>query len=134
MGPGPLPLAPDLEPAAVDLDDRQGRSCLDARLEGPGPESVHPLIAIGLQLLAGLVGDAVELSAADGHLGQVGHRLGRLAEGGLAGGTVEDLADHRGAVIMGRQPQGRTEGGKNPGGRPGNDTWARDRGPVRPRS
>ena len=59
---------------------RQGRSGPDGGLEGPGLVLVDPLIAVGLQLLADLVGDAVELSAADGHLGQIGHRLGGFAE------------------------------------------------------
>jgi len=127
VGPGPRALAPDLEPAAVDLDDGQRRPRLDARLERAGLESVHLLSPLGPQLLAELAGDAVELPAADGHLGQFGDGLGRLAEGGLAGGGADDLAEHRGAVVMGRQPQRRPLGGKNPGGRPGSDTWARRR-------
>ena len=56
MGPGPLPLAPDLEPAAVDLDHRQGRSRLDSRLQRAGLESAHLIIPVGLQLLADLAG------------------------------------------------------------------------------
>ena len=127
MGAGPRALAADLEPAAVDLDDGQGRSCLDARLERAGPESVHLLIPLGSQLLADLAGDAVELTAADGHLGQIGDRLGRLTEGGLAGGGADDLAEHRGAVVMGRQPQRRPLREKNPGGRPGSGPRARRR-------
>ena len=79
VGPGPLALAADLEPAAVDLDDGQGRPRLDARLRRAGPESVHLLIALGSQLLADFAGDAVELPAADAHLGQVGDGLGGLA-------------------------------------------------------
>ena len=127
MGPRPLALAADLEPAAVDLDDRQGRPRRNARLERAGPESVHLLIPLGLQLLAEFAGDAVELPAADGHLGQFGDGLGRLAERGLAGRGADDLAEHRGAVIMGRQPQRRPLRGKNPGGRPGSGTGARHR-------
>ena len=44
VGPGPLALAPDLEPAAVDLDHRQGRPRLDPRLQRAGLESAHLLI------------------------------------------------------------------------------------------
>ena len=126
-GPGSLALAPDLEPAAVDLDDRQGRPRLDSRLQRAGAEPVHLLVAVDPQLLADLAGDVAELPAAEGHLGQLGHRLGRLAEGGLAGGTADELAEHRGAVVMRRQPQGRALRGKNPGGRPGSGTEARRR-------
>ncbi len=127
MGPGALALAPDLEPAAVDLDHRQRRSGRDPRLQRVGLELDHVMIPAGLQLLADLLGDAAELPAADGHLGQVGHRLGRLAERGLSSGTADDLAQDRGAVVMGRQPQARPLREKNPGGKPGSGTWARRR-------
>ena len=127
MSPGALALAPDLEPAAVDLDHRQRRSGRDPRLQGAGLEPAHLLIPGGLQLLADLLGDAAELPAADGHLGQVGDRLGRLAERGLAGGTADELAKDRGAVVMGREAQSRPLRGKNPGGKPGSGTRARRR-------
>ena len=104
MGSWPLARAADLEPAAIDLDDRQGWPCRDGRLERAGLEAVHLLIPLGPQLLAEFAGDAVELLAADVHLGQFGDGLGCLAEGGLAGGGTDDLADYRGAVVMGRQP------------------------------
>jgi len=99
-----------------------------------GVEPVHWLVAVGPQRLAELAGDVAELPAAEGHLGQLGHRLGRLAEGGLAGGGADDLAEHRGAVVMRRQPQARPLREKNPGGKPGSGTWARRRRPRRPRS
>jgi hypothetical protein len=127
VGPGPLARAPDLEPAAVDRDDRQRRPGLDARLQRAGAESVHRLIAVGPELRADLVGDAAELPAADAHLGQLGHRLGRRAEGGLPRGAADELAEHRGAEVMGRQPQRRPLREKNPGGRPGSGPRARRR-------
>ena len=127
MGPGALALASDPESAAIDLDHRQRRSGRDPRLQCTGPELAHVLISGGLQLLADLLGDAAQLPLADRHLGQVGHRLGPLAEGGLAGGTADDLAQDRGAVVMGRQPQTRPLREKNPGGKPGSDTGVRRR-------
>ena len=134
MRPGPLALAADLEPAAVGLDHRQGGPRRDPRLQCLVLESTYMIIPMGLQLCADFPRDAVDLPAADGHLGQLLQRLGRLAEGGLAGGAAGDLAEHRGAVVMGRQPQPRPLREKNPGGRPGSDTSARRSRPGRPRS
>lgn len=78
--PATLGLGTDLEATAVDLDDRQGRPGFDSRRKLIGLEVGDLLIALVLKLLAGLVGDAVELSAADGQLGQFGQGLGGVAE------------------------------------------------------
>ena len=78
--PATLSLGADLEPAAVDFDDRQGRPSFDSRLKLMGQEAIDLLVAVVLKLLAGLVGDAVDLSAADGQLGQVGQGFGGVAE------------------------------------------------------
>jgi hypothetical protein len=114
MGPGNLPLAADAKPSPIDLDHRQCRPGLNPRRELLGPGLARPVIPPGLQLLADLPGDAADLAAADGQLGQVFEGLGSLLEGGLPGGGADDLAKDRGAVAMWCEPQARALRGKIP--------------------
>ena len=69
MGPGPFTPAPDLKPAAVNLNDRQGGSRADSWLKRMGLVTLHLSIPVELELLADLVGDPAELAVAEGHLG-----------------------------------------------------------------
>ena len=97
---GALALAPDLESAAIHLDHRQRRSGRDPWLQLVGLELDHVIIPVDLQLLTDLLGDATKLAIAEGYLGQVRQRLGRLAEGGFPGGTADDLAKDRRTEVM----------------------------------
>ena len=68
--PGPAP-SPRIwsRPPLTSTTARAGRVSTRGS-SVPEPESVHLLVALDPQLLADLAGDAVELPAADGHLGQ----------------------------------------------------------------
>ena len=129
MGPRPasLSLGADLEPTAIDLDDGQGWSGGDAWLELVGLELIDLLVPLVLKLLAGLVGDAVELPTAEGQLGQFAEGLGGLAKGGFTRRGANHFAVHRRAEVMAGQAKRGALREKNPGGRPGSGIRVRRR-------
>lgn len=134
MGPGTVSLASHLEPAAIHLDHRKGRSRAHSWGERLGLETAEMIITISLELLADLVGNPADLALADGHLGQFCPCLSRLPERGFPGSATDDLAEYRRAVVMGCEAQARTVREKNPGGKPCSGTWVQRSGPRRPRS
>ena len=65
MGPGTVSLTSNLEPAAIHLDHRKGRSRAHSWGERLGLETAEMIITISLELLADLVGNPADLPLAD---------------------------------------------------------------------
>jgi hypothetical protein len=71
MGSETVAPAPDLKPAAIDPDHRQRRSRFHARLEFAGLKLLNLPIALGLQLLTNVMGDATGVPTTDGQFGEI---------------------------------------------------------------
>ncbi len=103
MGSGTISLTSDLKSATVNLDHCQRRPGFHPGFEFPGPELFHPIISVVLQVLAHLMGHAVDLSATNGEIRPLIEGLGRPLKSGFPGGSPEDRAQDRGAGLMRRE-------------------------------
>ena len=129
MHPRPGPAPPRAQTAAVHFDHRHRRGCRRRQ--------VAAAVALGLlvptlgQVGPHLLSQTLHVPAGQPHVSADLQGDGDLLERGQAAGERDDAFQQGRGVAMAVQAQGRTQRGKNPGGRPGSGRRVRGSSPRR---